>query len=120
MARNIFLCLTHNSRNKPERDRVNPQKMPVRETFLCTMQEHSFKDLAVSRDFRGTRVNLIATNFSSLTAEIRGGRKSGGVKMLERKWRAPGVCHDRRRLIYQPPLEDGVRAQSRMNSERGE
>lgn len=41
-----------------------------------------FKDPAVSRDFRGARVNLVATNFSGLAAEIRGGKKEapGGQK----------------------------------------
>lgn len=74
-ARNIFLRSTRNRQSKPGRDRGKSQGTPARGTFLCTTRKHSFKDLAVSRDFRGTRVNLVATNFSGLTAEIRRGKK---------------------------------------------
>lgn len=81
---------------------VNPGERRAAGTFLCTARKHSFKDLAVSRDFRGTRVNLVATNFSGLTAEIRRGKKEPGGKKRRGGSGAHtrGACRGRRRLIY--------------------
>lgn len=79
------------------------QETSVYETFLCTIQAHSFKDLAVSSDFCSVRINLVTTNSRSLPAEIRADEERAGAKgkNVGTEVACTGcLCRGCRRLIY--------------------